>query len=192
VLYTLFWNRLICFFVLLLVANPVLSDDAGGPNKELTFEMLGELREKGLCGYSISEIEADRRELSIIFLEDVLLGVTDSGDSFTRRLVGNINIFKIGRDVSPTLLRLYDYADRSDVRNQIKSDLNDIPSTQDFMERDLPYNPLEIFFCEMHKMLSGESFYFEREIDSYLQDLSKRMMHQNIKKLNDILDDTPH
>lgn len=185
---TCFWNRVACFLVFLFISHPVFSGNEDGVSKKITFEILSDYREKGNCDYSVEDIDPYKRELSMLFLEDVLTGVT-GGDSISKRLVGNINIFKIGRDVSPALLDLYEYAGRADVRDQIDSDVEEMFDINKDLLNDQPQNWMNIFYCEMHKMLSGESYYFENDLESYLRGLNRRVLHRNLNKLNELAED---
>lgn len=185
---TYFLNRATCFCVLLLISQTVFSNSEGGVSKRITFQALSDYRDKGNCDYSVEEIEGHKRELSLLFLEDVLMGVAGK-DSITKDLVGNINVFKVGRNVSPSLVGLYEYADRKDVLNQINSDVDDFSEINKDFANNPPFNPAKIIYCEMHKMLSGESYYFESELDSYSRGLNQRILHRNLNNLNELVED---
>lgn len=183
-----FMNRVGCFFAFLLISQPVFSGGEGGTSKRITFEALSDYRSKGNCDYSVEDIDAHKREFSLLFMEDVLKGVTGN-DSITKDIVGNINIFKVGRNVSPVLVGLYEYADRKDVRNQIISDAREMYEINSHFLSNRPFNSEKIIFCEMQKMLSGESYYFEGELYSYSRGLNQRILYRNLKNLNDLVED---
>lgn len=183
-----FMNRIGCFFAFLLISHPVFSGNEDGVSKKITFEILSDYREKGNCDYSVEDIDPHKRELSMLFLEDVLTGVT-GGDSISKRVVGNMNVFKIGRNVSPALVNLYEYAGRADVRRQIDLDVKEISAINKDFVKSPPSNTIKIIFCEMHKMLSGESYYFESELDSYSRGLNQRILHRNLNNLNELVED---
>lgn len=184
-----FWNRVACFFAFLLISHPAFSGSEDGVSKKITYEILSDYREKGKCDYTVEDINPHKRELSLLFLEDVLRGVIGQS-SYTKDIVGNINVFKVGRNVSPVLIDLYEYAGRGDVRAEIDFDVKEMHGiNSDFMSRNASLIQGKIPFCEMHKMLSGESFYFEEELDSYFRSLNQRVMNRNLNKLNDLAED---
>lgn len=169
------------------------AEDAGG-KKELTYEILEKLNQKGKCEDYQGVLSKSRRRASLLFMEDTLFGVLGK-DSYTKDVVGDIRAFGIGRDVDETLLNLYEYSSRHDVRKQIERDATAIAAESKKINsaiKDSSSSTEELvvpLVCNMYDMLSGRDYYFKEELQKYFNGLNREIMHKNLNRLHDLTKD---
>lgn len=155
------------------------------------YDDLVKLMEGGKCVGQEYVAKDSRRLASLLFLEDVLLSVRGH-EGYVRDFVGDIDNFKIGRSVDPTLVKLYSYSTRKDVAAQIDKDIEGIkvaiggyiPDANEQEGRGL----LTALFCNIGGMLAGEEYHLKGELDSYFNSLNRKIMRANVERLNDIVD----
>lgn len=161
---------------------------------EVSFEDLERAYKKGICDRKLDSFNFDKRDVSLVFLQDVLYGISGL-DSYTKRFVGDYNVFIIGRDIDPVFDRLYQYAQRSDVRQQIKEDYNSMEAAAgaifkrhgEASSKDVDF--IIFIMCENYKMLSGRDFEMKSELEKYSNSLNSRILNKNINRLQDLTKD---
>ncbi|WP_144411586.1 hypothetical protein [Azotobacter chroococcum] len=179
--------------VLKMGAVVLLAFTAGANAEErfrLSFEKAEKLYTSGECVYSADDAGIPHRDMVLLFLEDVLRAVTGR-DSYASDMIGDMSVFKIGRKVDSELMRLYDYAKRSDVHKQIKEDTEAMSEQiKSLVEKgSLSKEGYLFFVCEEYKMISGKEYYFANDLNEYSKDLNRRIYTRNINNLQDLLRD---
>lgn len=172
-----------------LVFNSVSASEVAS---QPSYEDVERLLISGKCEDYESVAKENRRFVSLLFLEDVLLSVRGH-DGFVHRFVGDMHVFKIGRKVDPVLVKLYSYSTRKDVAAQVDKDIESIttaiggyvPDTKEQKGSDV----LTALLCNIGGMLAGENYYLKDELDSYFNDINRRIMRINVDKLSEIVDE---
>ncbi|MDV7210148.1 hypothetical protein [Azotobacter beijerinckii] len=163
--------------------------------KEITFEKAESWYESGKCAYSASDTGLTHRQLVLLFLNDVLRGTTGH-DSIVNQMVGNMAIFKVGRNPDSELVKLYQYAARFDVKKQIGKDadamdtqLKGLIKTVEAKKDSQEVMAVAFFLvCESYKMLAGMNYYFAKDLQEYFKDLNARILNANMNRLQPILE----
>lgn len=166
-----------------------LSIEQSFAKEAVTLEAMEKTYKSGACE-EMQIPTANKRYASLVFIEDVLMGAT-GGDSVTNDFIGNMEVFKIGRTPDETLVDLYAYADRKDVRLQIKKDITSIDKA---IKKEGTPNKKEIdtgtaIYCNIYKMAIGENYTFKNDLSNYLESLSRKMAHRNIDKLQKLINE---
>ncbi len=172
--------------ILLSVGLPAFADEMS------LEEQMKWLEEKGACEDDRYRFE-DRRSGALVFMEDVLMAVSGTGDSMVSRLVGDMAVYQIGQTPDLTLVKLYEYAQRQDVKSEISNHLDSVE--KEIKRLDLTNGTSEnpalqvTVFCNIHKMLHGKSFEYQRDLETYARSLNRKVLHQNVKALQDLTQD---
>ncbi len=172
--------------IALSVALPAFADEMS------LEEQMQWLEDKGACEDGRFRFE-DRRSGALVFMEDVLMAVSETGDSMVSRLVGDMAVYKMGQTPNPTLVKLYEYAQRQDVKSEISNHLDSVEKEVKRLKltkMTLENPALQVtLFCNIQNMLRGESFEYQRDLETYARSLNRKVLHQNVKALQDLTQD---
>ena len=164
--------------IALSVALPAFADEMS------LEEQMQWLEDKGACEDGRFRFE-DRRSGALVFMEDVLMAVSETGDSMA--------VYKMGQTPNPTLVKLYEYAQRQDVKSEISNHLDSVEKEVKRLKltkMTLENPALQVtLFCNIQNMLRGESFEYQRDLETYARSLNRKVLHQNVKALQDLTQD---
>lgn len=168
---------------------------------KITYEMLERFNSAGKCESHHDALVRNNRYASLLFIQDVLYGVLGK-NSYTKDIVGDIGVFKIGRNPDTVLVALYEYAEREDVKEQLNADAKTIGNELERNRRESfkdsnaknvddkdAEEVLTAHLCEIYRMLSGKSYYFNDELAGYFESLNKKITSRNINRLREITKD---
>lgn len=170
-------------FVMLIAfyanANAEAGKAASGGDS-LSFEQLENYYLKSGCAERPKQ--RSRAQLLAV-LDDVITG-SIKGDSFSYDVIGDVNIFSIGRKVNPDLTRLYEYAQRQDVEGEIRKDLDNMRQRNKLNLKDEKVADLVI--CDLYSVIVGEPAEATDAFSKYVDGLNRKVLHKNLDRLQDM------
>ncbi|WP_155418788.1 hypothetical protein [Pseudomonas putida] len=152
-----------------------------GDNR-LSYEKVENLYFTGKCKIPQSETGLTHRQLSLLFLGDVLYGI-GKRNSYTADIVGDFKVFKVGRSVNATFEKLYSYSRRSDVSSLIQDDAKKFNAAADKFSRSVSPRTVVYLVCQLYFMLSNKEFDFRGELESYSDELNSEILNKNMNGL---------
>lgn len=177
--------RRLVLAIALCTAAPIYAEDV------MTPELMQKLEDKGACDDPLYRM-TDRRAGALLFMEDVLTAVSSTGDSLTNRVVGDMTVFQIGRNPNLTLVRLYEYAQRKDVKAEIRKHLDSVQ--KEISRLGLTVNTSQdiavqiSLICNLHRMLHGKPYEYQNDLDTYFHSLNRKVLRKNIGALQDAIE----
>ena len=162
---------------LALVIQPVIADDKTKKEQDWNYETLKSEYENGACR---NKLKKDDRTTILITLQDVIAGAI-GGDSTAADIIGDIDVFAIGRDINPALIDIYEYADRNDVGKTIEEDFDRLGKEVGTPEASAEM--ITTLRCSIYTAIANERSPSNSAVADYLRSLNKRVMHANMNKL---------
>lgn len=169
--------------LVMLIASSAIAETGkatGDGDDSFTFEELESYYLKSGCAERPKQRSRDQL---LVVLDDVITG-SIKGDSFSYDIIGDVNIFVVGRKVNPDLERLYDYAQRNDVENEVSKDLNNMRKSSKIDLKDK--NVGELILCDLYAVIVGEPSEATDAFSKYVDGLNKKILHKNLDKLQDL------
>ncbi|MEB6590908.1 hypothetical protein MXM82_17525 [Pseudomonas asiatica] len=155
---------------------------AGEGTNSLSYDTVESLYHAGKCKVPKSEIGLTHRQVSLLFLGDVLSGISQQ-NSYTSDIVGDFKVFKVGRNVNSTFEKIYYYSRRNDVRSLVKDDARRFNSEAEKIAKNISPRAGLYIVCQLYFMLSNKEFDFRGELESYSDALNAEILNKNMNDL---------
>ena len=104
------------------------NDDTGSLYREI-FEIIDKTYSSGFCEQLREKPTYDafdRRTLKLLAWEDLVSYMVGERRSLTRELIGDVNVFSIGRNINSSFVNAANYSTRKDVQQILIKDLNNV------------------------------------------------------------------
>ncbi|WP_339628333.1 hypothetical protein [uncultured Pseudomonas sp.] len=167
--------------VAILFLACITTANAGG---KITFEHLENLYDSGK---SPTNTESRSRTQLLLVIQDII-GGSIGVDSYSSDVIGDITTFSIGREINTEINKLYKYAQRQDVKEEIRKDFKKITEELKIKE-SLSEEDTTIMICDLYLALSGKPSAISTQLSTYISSLNSKIMHKNINKLQDLTKD---